>query len=66
MNMMQQFQGFMQNPMQYLLQRKINIPQQYQNDPHAAVQYLLNSGSMSQETFNKIFNQAQQMGVKFN
>lgn len=66
MNMMQQFQGFMQNPMQFLIERKINIPEQYQNDPHAAVQYLLNNGSMSQETLNKLFTQAQQMGIKFN
>lgn len=61
---MQQFQGFMQNPMSYLIQRKINIPQQYQNDPHSAVQYLLDNGTMSQDTFNKLFNQAQQMGIK--
>lgn len=62
-NMMTQFGTFMQNPMQFLMQRKINIPNQFQNDPHGAVQYLLNNGQMSQETFNKIRNMASQMGV---
>ena len=63
-NIKSQFNNFMQNPMQYLLNQKINIPQEYANDPHGAVQYLLNSGSMSQDTFNKIRNTAMQMGIK--
>ena len=62
-NIWSQFNTFKQNPMQFLLQRKVNIPQQYQNDPHQAVQYLLNNGQMSQDTFNKIRNMASQMGI---
>lgn len=60
-----QFSSFMSNPMGYLMQHKINIPQQYQNDPQGAVQYLLNSGAMSQEQLNGIIQRAQQMGYKF-
>ncbi len=60
------FNSFMQNPMQFLMQRKINIPQQYQNDPHGAVQYLLNNGQMRQEDFNRLSQIANQMGVKLN
>ena len=64
-NFQSQFNNFMQNPMQFLLQKKINIPQQYANDPHGAVQYLLNNNQMSQENLNKIMQVAQNMGVKF-
>lgn len=63
-NIKSQFNNFMQNPMQYLLNQKINIPQEYTNDPHGAVQYLLNNGSMSQDTFNKLRNTAMQMGIR--
>ena len=59
-----QFNSFKQNPMQFLLQRKINIPQQFANDPHGAVQYLLNNGQMSQEQLNSLTQQAQKMGIK--
>lgn len=64
-NMMGQFGMFMKNPMQFLLQRKINIPQQYANDPHGAVQYLLNNGQLSQDNLNQMMSFAQNMGVKF-
>lgn len=64
-NMMGQFGMFMKNPMQFLMQRKINIPQQYANDPHGAVQYLLNNGQLSQDNLNQIMSFAQNMGVKF-
>ena len=64
-NMMGQFSMFMKNPMQFLMQRKINIPQQYANDPHGAVQYLLNNGQLSQDNLNQMMSFAQNMGVKF-
>ena len=63
-SLMPQFNSFMQNPMQFLMQRKINIPQQYSNDPHGAVQYMLNNGQMSQEQLNKLTHMAQNMGIK--
>lgn len=62
--MLQQFKTFQDNPLQFLLQHKVNIPQEYQNDPRAAVQYLLNNGQMSQAQFNRISQIAQQMGIK--
>ena len=63
-NIMGQFNTFIQNPLQFLMQRKINIPEQYSNDPHGAVQYLLNNGQMNQESLNKMMNMAQKMGIK--
>lgn len=62
--MMNQFNTFMQNPMQYLMQRKLNIPQQFANDPHGAVQHLLNSGQMTQQQLNSLTQMAQKMGIK--
>lgn len=41
-----------QNPMQFLAQRKFNIPQNIQNDPNAIIQYLMNTGQISQERYN--------------
>lgn len=61
--MRSQFDMFMRNPMQFLVQRKINIPQEYANNPQGAVQYLMNTGRMSQMTFENLRNQASQMGV---
>ena len=63
-NMMGQFNTFIQNPMQFLMQRKINIPEQYSNDTHGAVQYLLNNGQMNQDSLNKMMSMAQKMGIK--
>ena len=61
--MMNQYNSFRQNPLQFLLQRKINIPNEYANNPQGAVQYLMNTGQMSQETFEAFRNKASQMGV---
>lgn len=61
---MNQFNSFMQNPMQFLTQRKINIPQQFANDPHGAIQYMLNNGQMTQEQLNRLTQMAQRMGIK--
>ena len=61
--MTSQFNAFMSNPFQFLLQRKINIPQEYANNPQGAIQYLMNTGQMSQETFENLKNRATQMGM---
>lgn len=56
-----QFRGFMSNPMQFLMQRKLsNFPQDFMKNPQAAVQQMLNSGQMSQQQFNQL----QQMAHK--
>lgn len=64
-SIMGQFSQFMQNPIGYLLQRKVNIPEQYRNDPHEAVNYLVSSGQMDQQTLNSLRARAGQMGYKF-
>lgn len=41
------------NPMQFLAQRRFNIPQNIQNDPNAIIQHLMNTGQVSQEQYNR-------------
>ena len=64
-NPQNQAQSFMQNPYKFLMNRKIDIPAEYQNSPHDAVQYLLNNGRMNQGAFNKVFSTLQRMGFRF-
>lgn len=62
-----QYSTFIQNPLQFIMQRKgITIPQQFQNDPRGAVQYMLNNGQMSQPQLNRITQMAQSMGIRLN
>ena len=60
-NMMSQFQAFRTNPMQYMLQRRLNIPQALMNNPQAAIQYLLNSGAMNQQQLQALQQMARQI-----
>lgn len=57
----QTFSQFRQNPMGFLMSRKLNIPAEYQNDYKGAVQYLLNTGQMSQDQLNQLLAQAKQI-----
>lgn len=63
-NIMNQFNQFKNNPIQFLTQRKINIPNEYSNNPQQAVQYLLNNGQMSQQALNGMIQMANKMGIK--
>lgn len=51
-NMMEQYGSFQQNPIQFMAQRGLNIPQQYAADPDGAIQYLMNSGKLTQQQYN--------------
>lgn len=53
-----------QNPMQFLMQRKMNIPQGMASDPNAILNHLLSSGQVTQEQINRAYQMAQQMGRK--
>lgn len=68
--MMNNLQGIMQmlpqikaNPMQFLLQRKLNIPQGMTDDPNAILNHLLQTGQISQNQVNGAYQMAQQMGL---
>lgn len=64
-NIMSEFQTFQQNPIQYLMDHNINIPKEYMDNPQGAVQYLMNSGKLTQNQLNQIMQKARMFGFKF-
>jgi hypothetical protein len=63
-DMMSQYAMFKKDPVQFLISRKINIPQEYLNNPKGAVEYLMNSGQMSQDQLSQIEAMASKLGIK--
>lgn len=63
-NFFQMFNMFRQNPLQFLLSRGANIPQNIANNPTAIVQHLMNTGQISQEQYNQAVQMARQ--INFN
>lgn len=61
-NPLAMLQAFKQNPMQFLMQRKMNIPQNLpMNDPQAILNHLLSTGQVSQQQINNAYQMAQRM-----
>lgn len=60
-NIMGIVQNFMQNPFQFMIQRRFNIPQNLAQNPQGMVQHLLDSGQITQQQLN----QARQMLPQF-
>jgi hypothetical protein len=63
-DMMSQYAMFKKDPIQFLISRKINIPQEYLNNPKGAVEYLMNSGQMSKDQLSQIEAMASKLGIK--
>lgn len=63
-SLMSKLKQLINNPAQTIMQSKMSIPQQYQNDPHSAVEYLIQSGQISQDDLNKAIQTAQNLGIK--
>lgn len=53
------YSQLVQNPNQFL--EKLNIPQEYANNPQGAIQYLMNNGRITQQQYNVASNQFKQM-----
>ena len=61
-NMMNRLNQFRQNPVQYMMQSRLNIPQNLQgSSPQEIQQYLLNSGQINQNQMNWAQNMARQI-----
>lgn len=60
-NLIQQFQGFMQNPTQFLIQRNLGLSEEMLKNPDQAIKYLMNSGRITQEQYNMAVKQANQL-----
>lgn len=59
---MQMVQQFKANPVQMLLQRRMNLPQGIPtNDPNAMLNYLLQSGQVSQQQINNAYQMMQRL-----
>ena len=58
-NMMQMLGQFKANPMQFLMQRKFNVPQSMANDPQAILNHLLQTGQVNQSQINAAYQMAQ-------
>ena len=52
---------FAQNPMQYIMKSRLNIPQNFQGNANDMIQYLLNTGQLTQDQFNRVNKEAQKL-----
>ena len=59
--LMGMFNGFMQNPVAFMAQRQLNIPQEYMKDPNSAIQYLMNTGKVNQQMYDNAVKQANEI-----
>lgn len=59
-NIMSMLPQLKQNPMQFILQRRFNLPQGMAQDPNTILNYLMQSGQISQEQVNRAYQMAQQ------
>lgn len=60
-----QFNVFRQNPIQFLAQRNLNIPAEFQNNPQSAVNYLIQNGVMNSGAMQRVMGTLQRMGFRF-
>ena len=60
-NPMMMLQQLKMNPMQFLMSRRLNVPQNMINNPNAIVNHLLQTGQISQEQLNRSYQQMSQM-----
>lgn len=64
-NIMRMVQQLKANPMQFLMQRKFNLPQNIDtSNPQAIINHLVQSGQISQEQMNRAYSMAKQFGNK--
>lgn len=57
--MLSMLNQFRSNPVQFLMQRKFNVPANITNDPNAIMQHLLSTGQVSQAQINQAYQAAQ-------
>ncbi len=63
-SLMSRLQMLKENPQKFLLQSEFKIPPEYQNSPEDAVNYLVQSGQVSQDQINYVMSMASKMGIK--
>jgi hypothetical protein len=63
-SMLQMVQQFKQNPLGFLLQRRLNVPPNVTNDPNAILNYLLSTGQVNQNQINMAYQTLQNGGMR--
>lgn len=58
-NPFEMIQQIKANPVQFLLQRRLNIPANISSDPQAILNHLMRTGQVSQEQVNNAYQMAQ-------
>lgn len=56
-NIMQMLQSFKANHMQFIMQRRFNVPQSMANDPNAIINHLLQTRQITQDQLNAAYQQ---------
>lgn len=64
MNFQQALQQLKTNPMQMLIQSRLNVPQNMMNDPNAIIEHLLKTGQVNQSQVNRAYQMMQSFGLK--
>lgn len=64
MNFQQALQQLKANPMQMLIQSRLNVPQNMMNDPNAIIEHLLKTGQVNQSQVNRAYQMMQSFGLK--
>lgn len=52
------------NPIEFIIKRGFNLPNNIDADPNAIIQHLMNTGQITQDQYNNVVKQAQNMGFK--
>ena len=58
-NPMAMLQQLKSNPLQFILQRRMNVPQSMASDPNAILQHLVQTGQITQDQINSAYQMAQ-------
>ena len=58
-NMMQMLSQLKANPMQFLMQRRLNIPPNIASDPNAILNHLMQTGQVNQSQLNQAYQMMQ-------
>lgn len=58
-NIMQMLQQLKSNPLQFLAQRRMNLPAGIASDPQAILNHLMSTGQITQEQLNRAYQMAQ-------
>ena len=59
-NILAMLQQLKSNPVGFLMQSRFNVPGNIASDPNAVLQHLLQSGQISQQQINSVYQIAQQ------